>query len=159
MLPTRAFEPADARRYNRLMAAEFDSVRDFLILHFHATERRDTPYWDQLAAMSVPDTLLERLRIYRATGRVFRESDELFTKTSWLAVLDGQGPEVEGHEPLADGLPLDQVRARLRGSPTRRRRPSSGCRPRPNSSGPIAKPRRWPRSDPNFDQQLGRSAP
>ncbi|GAA3268278.1 hypothetical protein GCM10020258_39360 [Sphingomonas yabuuchiae] len=45
MLPTRAFEPADTRRYNRLMAAEFDSVRDFLILHFHATERRDTAYW------------------------------------------------------------------------------------------------------------------
>jgi tryptophan halogenase len=63
--------------------------------------------------MSVPDTLLERLRIYRATGRVFRESDELFTKTSWLAVLDGQGPEVEGVEPLAEGLPLDQVEARL----------------------------------------------
>ncbi|MDR7117466.1 tryptophan 7-halogenase [Caulobacter sp. BE254] len=113
MLPTRAFEPADARRYNRLMAAEFDSVRDFLILHFHATERNDTPYWEQLAGMSVPDTLLERLRIYRATGRVFRESDELFTKTSWLAVLDGQGPKVEGGEPLAEGLPLDQVGARL----------------------------------------------
>jgi len=113
MLPTRAFEPADARRYNRLMAAEFDSVRDFLILHFHATERNDTPYWDQLRTMAVPDTLLERLRIYRATGRVFRESDELFTKTSWLAVMDGQGPAVEGCEPLAEGLPLDQVEARL----------------------------------------------
>jgi tryptophan halogenase len=113
MLPTRAFEPADARRYNRLMATEFEGVRDFLILHFHATERNDTPYWDYLRTMDVPDTLLERLRIYRATGRVFRESDALFTKTSWLAVMDGQGPEVDGHEPLADGLPLDQMRARL----------------------------------------------
>jgi len=113
MLPTRAFEAADIRRYNRLMAAEFESIRDFLILHFHATERRDTPYWRQLAAMPIPDSLAERIAIYDRTGRVFREADELFTKTSWLAVMDGQGLHPGAYDPIAAGIPIEELRARL----------------------------------------------
>jgi len=113
MLPTRAFEPADTRRYNRLMAAEFESIRDFLILHFHATERRDTAYWRELAAMPIPETLAERLAIHARTGRVYREADELFTKTSWLAVMDGQGLVAGGYDPLAAGMAIDEVRTRL----------------------------------------------
>jgi tryptophan halogenase len=113
MLPTRAFEPADIRRYNRLMAIEFDSIRDFVILHFHATGRRDTAYWRRLAEMPIPDTLAERIAIYRRTGRVFRETDELFTKTSWLAVMDGQGLTASGYDPLGAALPLADARAAL----------------------------------------------
>ncbi len=111
MLPTCAFEPADIRRYNRLMATEFDTVRDFIILHFHATERRDTAYWRRLADMPIPETLAERIAIYRRTGRVYREGDELFTKTSWLAVMEGQGLLVSGHDPLAQSLDEDADRS------------------------------------------------
>ena len=113
MLPTRAFAPADTRRYNRLMAADFESIRDFLVLHFHMTERSDTAYWRELRAMPLPDSLSDRLDIYRATGRIFRESDELFTKTSWLAVLDGQEAPVDGEDPLALGIADDAAVARL----------------------------------------------
>ena len=113
MLPTRACDPADTRRYNRLMAAEFDQVRDFVILHFHASERRDSAYWREQAERPIPETLAERLAIYARTGRVYREADELFTKTSWLAVMDGQGLSTTGHDPLADAMPLDEATARL----------------------------------------------
>jgi tryptophan halogenase len=113
MLPTKAFEPADARRYNRLMAADFDNVRDFLVLHFHVTQRDDTPYWRELAAMTPPDSLAERLAIHRATGRIFRESDELFTKTSWLAVMEGQEVGARDDDPLALAVPHDVAAARL----------------------------------------------
>ena len=113
MLPTRAFEPADTRRYNRLMGAEYEAIRDFLILHFHATERDDSAYWRTLRTMDIPDTLADRIRSYRATGRIFREADDLFTKTSWLAVMDGQGLRAQGHDPLAAAMPLAEARARL----------------------------------------------
>ncbi|MGR6329369.1 tryptophan halogenase family protein [Sphingomonas sp. XXL09] len=113
MLPTRGFEPADIRRYNRLMVAEFESIRDFLILHFHASERDDSDYWRDLAAMPIPDSLAERTAIYRATGRVYREADELFTRTSWLAVMDGQGLRARGFDPIAAGMPAEAARARL----------------------------------------------
>ena len=113
MMPTRRFAAADIRRYNRLMIAEYESIRDFIILHFHLTERDDTPYWDHLRTMAVPETLAERMAIYRATGRVFREADDLFSKTSWLAVMHGQGLQAEGHDPLADAMPRDMAAARL----------------------------------------------
>ncbi|MDR6625816.1 tryptophan 7-halogenase [Caulobacter segnis] len=113
MLPTKAFEPADARRYNRLMAADFENVRDFLVLHFHVTQRDDTAYWRDLRAMDPPDSLAERLAIHGATGRIFRETDELFTKTSWLAVLEGQEASVLGEDPLALSVSREVAAARL----------------------------------------------
>lgn len=113
MLPGRDPDPAMVRRYNRLMAAEFDGIRDFVILHFHATARDDTPYWDHVRTMAVPDTLADRIAEYRATGRVYREADDLFTRTSWLAVLDGQGVRATGHDPLAMAMPLNEARDRL----------------------------------------------
>ncbi|GAA3268275.1 hypothetical protein GCM10020258_39350 [Sphingomonas yabuuchiae] len=63
--------------------------------------------------MDIPETLAERLAIHARTGRVYREADELFTKTSWLAVMDGQGLVANGHDPLAQGMPMDELRARL----------------------------------------------
>ncbi|KQN00486.1 tryptophan halogenase family protein [Sphingomonas sp. Leaf25] len=113
MLPARDPDPAMVRRYNRLMGEEFDRIRDFIILHFHATRRDDTPYWRHLRTMAIPDSLAGRIAEYRATGRVYRDGDELFTRTSWLAVLEGQGVRATGVDPLAMTLSLDEARARL----------------------------------------------
>ncbi|MFV3561695.1 tryptophan 7-halogenase, partial [Mycobacterium tuberculosis] len=55
----------------------------------------------------------ERIAIYRRTGRVYREADDLFTRTSWLAVMDGQGLTAESFDPIALGVPLEAARARL----------------------------------------------
>jgi len=63
--------------------------------------------------MAVPESLNERLRIYAETGRIFREADDLFTKTSWLAVMDGQGLRARSYDPLAGAMPLDEAHARL----------------------------------------------
>jgi tryptophan halogenase len=113
MLPTTAFEAADRRHYNRLMAEEYQDIRDFIILHFHVTERDDTSYWRDLRAMTLPETLQDRLDIYRATGRIYREGEALFTKTSWLAVMDGQGLRPRGFDPIALGMAGDEAAARL----------------------------------------------
>lgn len=113
MLPTMAFASADQRRYNRLMVEEYADIRDFIILHFHATERDDTDYWRHLRTMALPETLQDRLDSYRATGRIYREGEALFTKTSWLAVMDGQGLVPRGFDPVALAMPLDEAAARL----------------------------------------------
>ena len=112
MLPDRAGNPADIRRYNRLMAQEFDSIRDFIILHFHATARPGA-YWERARTMPIPDSLAERLQVFAQSGRVFREADDLFSKTSWLAVMEGQGLRVHGFDPLAAAMPAAEAAARL----------------------------------------------
>ena len=113
MFPDRDFEPADAERYNRVMQFEYERIRDFLVLHFKATERHDTPFWDYCRMMGVPDSLDDKIRLFESRGRVFRENEELFNDTSWFAVMIGQGLKPRGHDPMADIMPLDELRARM----------------------------------------------
>jgi Tryptophan halogenase. len=84
-------------------------VRDFLILHYKATERTDTPFWRQCGAMQIPPELARRIELFRHTGMIFREGDELFTETGWLQVLLGQHIEPARHHPLADELDEPQL--------------------------------------------------
>jgi tryptophan halogenase len=101
-LPGREIAPADVAAYNRLTHYEFDRIRDFLVLHYKATRRDDTPFWRFCQDLPVPDSLAEKLEVFRACGRVVREQDELFTEASWLQVMLGQGIAPAAHHPLAD---------------------------------------------------------
>jgi tryptophan 7-halogenase len=113
MFPDKRFEPADRERFNRMTQVETEQVRDFIILHYHLTERDDTPFWDRCRTMDVPDSLKEKYRLFEGYGRIFRENDELFNDTSWMAVMVGQGLKARGYDPVADVLDLDETRARL----------------------------------------------
>ncbi len=104
LFPDRASDPALARRFNTLFGNDMDGIRDFLILHYHATEGHDQPLWQHTRNMTLPDTLMEREAQYRRTGRLLLDTDELFREASWLAVLNGQGIRAERPSPLADTL-------------------------------------------------------
>ncbi|MDH4743560.1 tryptophan 7-halogenase [Sphingomonas sp. CBMAI 2297] len=113
MFPDRDFNQADIDRYNRIMTTDYEEIRDFLVLHYHATERTDSPFWDYCRTMAIPDRLAEKMRVFRSHGRAFRENEELFNDTSWFAVMLGQLIEPGSHDPVADAMPLDETRARL----------------------------------------------
>jgi len=102
LFPDRDCDPALARRFDALFAADMDNIRDFLALHYHATQDKPEPLWTQCRHMTLPDTLVEREAQYRRSGRVMLGSDELFREASWLAVLNGQGILAEDYNPLAD---------------------------------------------------------
>jgi tryptophan halogenase len=111
--PDTGFAQADIDNYNRLMQAEFERIRDFIILHYHATERDDAPLWRQVRDMAVPDSLTEKIELFRSRGRVFRYEDELFQEASWVAVLMGQGVIPGRCDPLTETVPPEQVQLRL----------------------------------------------
>ncbi|WP_324261433.1 tryptophan halogenase family protein [Altererythrobacter sp. H2] len=90
--------------FNRLTTKEYLRIRDFLILHYNATERTDSPFWNHVRTMPVPDTLTEKVELFRANGQIFREEDELFTETSWAAVMMGQRIAMGGHNAIADKI-------------------------------------------------------
>ncbi|MBQ1497579.1 MAG: tryptophan 7-halogenase [Sphingomonas sp.] len=113
MFPDRDFNQADIDRYNRIMTTDYEEIRDFLVLHYHATERTDSPFWDYCRTMAIPERLAEKMRVFRSHGRAFRENEELFNDTSWFAVMLGQLIEPGSHDPVADAMPLDETRARL----------------------------------------------
>ena len=95
--------------YNRHMRTEFEQVRDFIILHYAATTRDDTPFWNYCRTMTLPDTLLHKIELFRETGRVFRYNDELFARPSWVAVMLGQGIMPTTSDPIVATLPADDV--------------------------------------------------
>jgi tryptophan halogenase len=113
MFPDRTFQQADIDRYNRIVANEYEIVREFLVLHYNATERTDSPFWDYCRNMELPERLAEKYRVFKAYGRTFRENDELFNDTSWFAVMIGQLMKARTYDPVADIMPLDETRRRL----------------------------------------------
>ncbi len=96
--------------FNRLTGREYARIRDFLVLHYNATSRDDSEFWNYVRTMDVPDTLTEKVEIFKANGQIFREEDELFTETSWAAVMMGQGIAMQGHNPMADTLDTPKTR-------------------------------------------------
>ena len=90
--------------FNRLTGKEYERIRDFLILHYKATSRDDSEFWNYCRTMPVPDSLTEKMELFRLNGQIFREDDELFTETSWAAVMMGQGVAMQGHNPMADAI-------------------------------------------------------
>lgn len=113
LLPAREFNPADIEEYNRGAIQEFERIRDFIILHYHANERDDAPLWRECREMNIPDTLRHRMELFRSRGRMVQAEGELFAPTSWQAVLLGQNVMPEMYDPLADMVSLDRIREHL----------------------------------------------
>jgi len=82
----------------------FEDVRDFVILHYKATRRDDSEFWNYCRTMDIPDSLAGKLELWRSKGRLFREGRELFGTASWVAVLLGQGIVPEEQEPAAEAI-------------------------------------------------------
>ncbi|ATY32113.1 tryptophan halogenase family protein [Sphingomonas psychrotolerans] len=113
MFPDKQFNQADIDRYNRIMATDYEEIRDFIILHYHATEREDSPFWEHCRNMAIPERLAEKMRVFRSHGRAFRENEELFNDTSWFAVMHGQLLQPQGFDPVAEVMSLEETRSRL----------------------------------------------
>ena len=102
--PDQAFSAADIDEYNRQCRFEFEKIRDFLILHYHATTRDDTPFWRHCRTMAIPDSLRQKMDLYRSHGRIVRDGAELFSEVAWVQVMHGQGLRPRSHHPLVDLL-------------------------------------------------------
>ena len=115
LFPERDFSPVLIDRFNAQSIFEFERIRDFLILHYHATERRDTPFWDYCRTMSIPQSLQDNIRLFRDSGRFFREGEEMFAVTSWVQVMLGQRILPQHHHPIVDQISDQELRALVNG--------------------------------------------
>ncbi|WP_454882899.1 tryptophan halogenase family protein [Sphingomonas oryzagri] len=113
MMPAGEISPRDVAEFNDQQDQDMLQIRDFLILHYKATERRDSPFWRQCATMPIPDTLAQKIELFRETGRVFRKNEELFAENSWVQVMMGQGIMPRTWHPIAGKLRDDELAALL----------------------------------------------
>ena len=122
MLPAGPVSPRDIAEFNDQQVEDMAQIRDFLILHYKATNRRDSGFWRQCAGMAIPDSLHQKIELFRETGRVFRRHEELFAENSWVQVMMGQGIVPQSHHPIAARLGDDELArmlATLRGNVAR----------------------------------------
>ncbi|WP_337190165.1 tryptophan halogenase family protein [Alteraurantiacibacter aestuarii] len=113
LFPDKQISPVERDEYNRGMRELYEDVRDFIILHYKATQRDDTPFWRYVRDMDVPDSLATKTELWRLHGRIFRENAELFSEPSWIAVMLGQNIIPARHDPIADTLDEAKVAAAM----------------------------------------------
>jgi tryptophan halogenase len=101
-LPVSLLSPADAAEYNRATAHEYDRLRDLLVLHYHASSRNDSAFWEKCRATPVPESLRQRIALFADSGRITVGEDEFCGVDGWLSVLLGQRVIPASYDPLAD---------------------------------------------------------
>ena len=100
LFPDGELDQANIDEFNRQSDFEWERIRDFIILHYWATERDDSDFWRYCRAMDLPDTLKRKIDLWRSNGRIFREDEELFSEESWIQVFIGQGIIPRAYDPL-----------------------------------------------------------
>jgi len=111
--PFSGFDAAMIDRFNTLSRAELEGVRDFIILHYHLTQRDDSDFWRRCRDMEIPDSLAKRMALFRDNAQAYQASDELFRVDSWVQVMLGQRLQPRGHHQVARMMPPGQLRQAL----------------------------------------------
>lgn len=109
LFPIGRIREEDRDEFNRVTDIEYDRIRDFLILHYHATTRNDSSFWNHVRTMEVPDTLHSKMELWRRSARVAKYSQGLFFEPSWVAVYIGQGVVPDGWDQRADQFASDAL--------------------------------------------------
>lgn len=113
LFPTATMPAVVRDQYNRLMTQKFEQIRDFIILHYKATARDDSPFWEYCRTMDIPDTLHQKMALFAESGRIFRFEDELFAKPNWIAVMLGQNIIPRTCDPIAQAVDVASVERSL----------------------------------------------
>ncbi len=113
MFPGEGFDQSSIDKFNSLARIETEEIRDFLVLHYTATERDDTPFWRHCQAIKRPDTLKQRLEMFERSANIVVGAGELFREPSWFAVLMGQGVQPRSYHPFADIIPDAELARRF----------------------------------------------
>lgn len=111
--PAGEIREADRHVFNQQSIWDFEHIRDFLVLHYTVTEREDTAFWRHCARMDLPDTLVHRIELFRESGRIFRNAEELFAENSWIQVMLGQGLVPRSWHPIVSKMRPDELRGFL----------------------------------------------
>ncbi|NIA57836.1 tryptophan 7-halogenase [Massilia sp. TW-1] len=113
--PDREFRPELATEFNRILNGRYESIRDFIVLHYKLTQRDDTAFWRYCANMKIPDTLAEQIDLFRETGRVTIRDRDGFGLPSFVSMLMGLGVEPKRYDPFADEVDIRQLHGHFAG--------------------------------------------
>ena len=104
-----------AEHFNRETQLELETIRDFIILHYHLTQRDDSPFWQHYRTMAIPDSLSHRMAMFRENAYAWPDDVALFRVDSWVQVMMGQGLMPKQHHGAARVLAPEGLKSQLLG--------------------------------------------
>jgi tryptophan halogenase len=129
MFPNQGIDPTMVALYNAESKEEFETIRDFIILHYHANERDDSDFWRDMREMQIPDRLTQKIEAFRSSAAVFNEQQDIFRDASWIEVMMGQGILPYDYHPSADAMSDDNFRKMMQQVLQAKREPISKLLP------------------------------
>ncbi len=109
LFPYGGIKEGDRAEFNDQMTTEFRHIRDFIIMHYHLTDRTDTEFWRRNRAMDIPEPLAHRLALFGQSGNVFQGQWDVFGENSWTQVMMGQGLRPAHYHPIVDMMSDDEL--------------------------------------------------
>lgn len=109
LFPHEGVKASEVAEYNRQAKEEIEHIRDFIILHYHATERDDSEFWRACRTMDIPESLQHKMDLFRESGKVYNPTEALFANEAWQQVMIGQGVVPDDYHPLADAMTSAQL--------------------------------------------------
>jgi tryptophan halogenase len=109
LFPDNGISRVVVDRFNAQATFEVERIRDFIIMHYCATERNDSPFWNYCRGMDIPHSLRETIALFRDSGRYYRNAEEMFGLVSWVEVMLGQRIMPAGYHPLVDQLSDEEL--------------------------------------------------
>lgn len=111
--PRRTPDPCTVAEFNRQLDLQFDTIKDFLVLHYRLSGAREEPLWRYCRALALPERLERMMESFRTTARIAPGEFDQFKEASWFSVMLGQGIMPDDHDPLADGIDDDALTRHL----------------------------------------------
>lgn len=90
LFPFEGISDAAINEYNNKFDSEMQCILDFIVMHYHVTQRDDSPFWRHCKEMEIPDSLKHKLDLFKNTGLVFLDDGDIFRVDSWTQVMLGQ---------------------------------------------------------------------
>lgn len=106
--PDSSFNEDDINEANRLSQIEMERIRDFILLHYKLSQRDDSEFWRYIQTIQLPETLDQKIKLFKRRGHLIKFEGESFEDPSWLSMYTGFGitPDVEDIKleqlPMAD---------------------------------------------------------
>jgi len=111
--PDKAFDPRLAAEYNRRMTMDYEEIRDFIVLHYYTTQRDDTPFWRDYQKLTPPESLRERVELFKSSAVLRDGIDDMFRAPSWQSIMEGMGIRPDRYQQLVDAAPYSVIKQTL----------------------------------------------
>ncbi|HEX6376083.1 MAG TPA: tryptophan halogenase family protein [Allosphingosinicella sp.] len=111
--PGAEIDERAVRNFNRIVGNCIDGVRDFLVLHYRAAGRTDTPFWRAVREAPAPPSLTERLELWKSrlpNAKSIEPNYHGFEAYSYSVIILGMGYGAREPHPALARRDVDQAK-------------------------------------------------